>query len=131
MIIAMKRILLVDDDALMLELIARALGGYEVMTARDGDEALRLAAPGRRFDLLITDYLMPSMLGDELIARLRERRPNLKALVITGHGSVLERELPDWWNDMPHLAKPFTMGALREAVVRLIGEPTGADEQHS
>jgi FixJ family two-component response regulator len=65
---------------------------------------------------------MPSMLGDELIARLRERRPNLKALVITGHGTVLAGELPEWWKTQPHLAKPFTLTALREAVVRLIGE---------
>jgi CheY-like chemotaxis protein len=120
--IVSKRILLVDDDALMLELVARALPEYEVMTARDGEEALQLAVPGRRFDLLITDYLMPSMMGDELIARLRERRPSLKALVITGHGTVLERELPEWWSKQPHLAKPFSVAALREAVVKLIGE---------
>jgi len=64
---------------------------------------------------------MPEMTGDELLGRLRERRPNLKALVVTGHGEVLAREVPDWWNGEAHLTKPFTLAALRGAVERLIG----------
>jgi len=74
--------------------ITRALEGYEVTVARDGDEALQLAAPGSRIDLLITDYLMPTMMGDELLGWIRERRPSLKTLIITGHSEILERELP-------------------------------------
>jgi len=117
----LKRILVVDDDALTLQVIARALEGYEVTVARDGDEALRLAAPGSRIDLLITDYLMPTMMGDELLGRIRERRPSLKTLVITGHSEILERELSEWWTGQPHLTKPFTIAALRDTVTRLIG----------
>ncbi len=60
----------------------------------------------------------------KLLGRLRERRPRLKALVITGHGDILEREVPEWWRSEAHLAKPFTLAALREAVARLIGEPS-------
>ena len=121
-----KHILVVDDDALMLSMIGRALHDYEVTLARDGDEALRLTAPGMRLDLLITDYLMPAMMGDELLGRMRERRPSLKALVISGHGGLLEREMPDWWRAQPHLEKPFAISALRDLVVRLIGPPYGA-----
>jgi CheY-like chemotaxis protein len=117
----LKRILVVDDDALTLQVIARALEGYEVTVARDGDEALRLAAPGSRIDLLITDYLMPTMMGDELLGLIRERRPSLKTLVITGHSEILERELQEWWAGQPHLTKPFTIAALRDTVTRLIG----------
>jgi DNA-binding NtrC family response regulator len=122
-----KHILIVDDDALMLSMIGRALQDYEVTLARDGDEALRLTAPGMRLDLLITDYLMPAMMGDELLGRMRERRPSLKALVISGHGGLLEREMPDWWSAQPHLEKPFSISALRDLVVRLIGPPYGRD----
>ncbi|PYQ70609.1 MAG: hypothetical protein DMG04_24030 [Acidobacteria bacterium] len=122
-----KHILVVDDDALMLSVIGRALQDYEVTLARDGDEALRVTAPGMRLDLLITDYLMPAMMGDELLGRIRERRPSLKALVISGHGGLLEREMPDWWRAQPHLEKPFAISALRDLVVRLIGPPFGRE----
>jgi len=122
-----KHILVVDDDALMLSMIGRALQDYEVTLARDGDEALRLTAPGMRLDLLITDYLMPAMMGDELLGRIRERRPSLKALVISGHGGLLAREMPDWWRAQPHLEKPFAISALRDLVVRLIGPPYGRE----
>jgi CheY-like chemotaxis protein len=118
-----KHILVVDDDALMLSMIGRALQDYEVTLARDGDEALRLTTPGMRLDLLITDFLMPAMTGDELLGRMRERRPSLKALVISGHGRLLEREMPDWWRAQPHLQKPFSISALRDLVARLIGPP--------
>ena len=123
----MPNILVVDDDALTLALIAKALPEYEVALARDGAEALFAADREGALDLVITDYLMPEMTGDELLGRLRERRPGLKALVVTGHGEILAREVPDWWRAEAHLAKPFTLAALRDAVARLIGpaESTG------
>jgi CheY-like chemotaxis protein len=116
-----KRILLVDDDSSVLHILTRALTAYELTVAHDGPEALALA-DGQPIDLLITDYLMPVMTGDELIARLREQQPNLKFLVITGHGDLLDRESPDWWRDVAHLAKPFRIQALRDAVETLLTE---------
>lgn len=119
---AVKHILLVDDDALMLSLMSRALPDFTLTVARDGDEALAIASR-TRIDLLITDYLMPSMTGDELSGRLRAQQPDLKVLVVTGHADVLAREDPQWWHLQPHLAKPFRIDALREAVIDLIGLP--------
>ncbi len=117
--VLVKRILLVDDDTSVLQMLARALTSYELTMAHDGQEALAVAN-GRPLDLLITDYLMPQMTGDELIARMREQRPDLKALVITGHGDVLDRDSPDWWRGVAHLAKPFRIQALRDAVETLL-----------
>jgi len=125
--VRVQRILVVDDDALVLALIGRALADYEVDMARDGEEALQLAAPGRRVDLLITDYLMQTMTGDELLGRIREWRPHLKALIITGHQTVLEREVPQWLHAEAHLAKPFTLEELRESVIQLIGPPAASN----
>ena len=119
----MKHILVVDDDALMLSLIARALPDFSITAARDGNEALATVMQGPPIDLIITDYLMPSMTGDELLGRVREQLPDVKALVVTGHGEILQREVPDWWNAEAHLTKPFRLDALREAVIRLIGTP--------
>jgi CheY-like chemotaxis protein len=117
----MKRILLVDDDGSVLQLLAEALSEYEVVLARDGFEALAAEERLKQLDLLVTDFLMPSMTGDELIARVRERRPNVKVILITGHGDVLERESPRWWRDEVHLTKPFALDAFRERVSMLIG----------
>ena len=117
----MKRILVVDDDSSVLKLVTLALSSYDLTIARDGHEALALADRQLGFDLLITDYLMPEMTGDELIARIREHRPHLKVLVITGHGDVLDREAPDWWKSQPHLDKPFRIQALLDAVEALLG----------
>jgi len=114
-----KRILVVDDDTSVLNILTRALTSYELTIAHDGAEALALAN-GIPLDLVITDYLMPAMTGDELIARMREQKPNLKCLVITGHGDLLDRESPAWWSDVAHLSKPFRIQALRETVDRLL-----------
>ena len=116
----MKHILVVDDDRSVLNMLTRALSAYDLTVARCGSEALLLAHQCEP-DLLITDYLMPEMTGDELIARMRVLRPGLKALVITGHGDVLDRELPNWWQSEAHLAKPFRIQTLREIVTTLIG----------
>lgn len=101
-------------------MLTRALNTYDLAVARDGHEALAVAERQPTLDLVITDYLMPEMTGEELIARIREQRPNLKALVITGHGDVLDREAPAWWKSEPHLSKPFRIQALRDAVAALI-----------
>ena len=119
----MKHILLVDDDSSVLKFLMHALSQYRVSVARDPDEALTVAANVGSLVLLVTDYLMPSMTGDELIGRLREQRPALKVLILTGHDSILEIENPSWWAQEAHLAKPMEIEALRAAVAGLIGPP--------
>ena len=109
----MKHILIVDDDALMLSLMSRALPDFQLTVARDGDEALAIASQ-LPVDLLITDYLMPSMTGDELIGHLRERRPNLKVLFASGYAD-LSRFGGNLGNHAL-LKKPFRLETLAEAV---------------
>lgn len=123
----MKRILLVDDDRSVLQFLGRVLSGYQVTFARDGFEALAATESLDRLDLLITDYFMPEMFGDELIARARERRPNLPVIVMTGHGPVFDRDAPLWWQSNAHLDKPIQVDALRERVSMLIGDAPGVD----
>jgi CheY-like chemotaxis protein len=118
----MQHILLVDDDRAMLQLLGRALSHYNVTTAHSGFEALAAAERMEHLDLIITDYMMPEMFGDELIARARERQPDLQVLVVTGHGQILESIAPPWWREHPHLEKPFEVQALRQRVTALIGE---------
>ena len=119
---ALKHILVVDDDGAVLRVLVKALAGYRLTVARDGDEALLAIGRADPVDLVITDYLMPGMMGDELIGRLRETRPNLKVLVVTGHGDILDRERQGWWEDARRLTKPFGLDQLTKAVGDLLGE---------
>ena len=114
----MKNVVIADDDAGVLRLMQRSLAGYSVVVARTGAEALLLAARLQHCDLLITDYLMPSMLGDELAGRLRQACPDVKTLMVTSHSAYLQS---DECGTDARLAKPFHCTQLREAVASLIG----------
>ena len=118
----MKHILLVDDDAAVMGVLVKALRNYRLTVAHNGAEALTIVGGAESVDLVITDYLMPVMTGDELIGRLRVDRPDLKALVITGHGDILDREQHEWWETSRRLTKPFSIADLIAAVTALIGE---------
>ncbi len=118
-----KHILVVDDDSSILILATRALEGYRISAARDPNEALAIASQAPTLDLLITDFLMPSMTGSELVARIGELRPNVQVVVMTGHGNILEQENPPGWDRATHLPKPVDLDVLRATVARLIGPP--------
>jgi CheY-like chemotaxis protein len=116
----MKRILVVDDDSSVLQCLTRALSEYDVTVARDGCEALIALRNLKAFDLLLTDFFMPSMTGDELVARVHEHRPELKVLMMTGHADILDRAALPWWESVAHVPKPFHVQALRECVNGLL-----------
>jgi CheY-like chemotaxis protein len=118
-----KHIVAVDDDTSMLAVLERTLADYRVSTARDASEAMAILSARERVDLLITDYLMPGLTGQELAHQARATRAGLKVLVITGHAHAAERAEPEWWDSERHLVKPFRILALREAVDGLIGPP--------
>ena len=118
-----KHILVVDDDPNVLQLIGRLLGAdYQVSLARDGDEALAILRTGP-IDLLIVDYLMPTMTGQELVARSRAEGVTCPVLVITGHGRIVQQAEGAWWMNHPHLLKPFQYDELRDIVAKLLKEP--------
>lgn len=114
-----ERILLAEDAEPLRKLTQRFLeqGGYEVVSAARGEEAIELAAQhAEDFDLLLTDVIMPGINGRMLAERLLAKRPEMKVLYmsgytdsfIAGHG-VLERGL--------HLLhKPFTEDVLLQKV---------------
>lgn len=114
----MKHILIADDNAGIAALVARSLPGYKVTTAHNGVEALVLAKTLPQCDLLITDYLMPVLNGEQVATRLRVDRPTVKTLLMTAYGPLvaLDANATD-----AQLAKPFRPEALRHAVADLIG----------
>ncbi len=81
-----ERILLVEDDDGVRELVARVLGvaGYDVRIATRPSEALALAETNQ-FDLLMSDVVMPEMTGDEVARRLRAVQPELPVVFMSGY----------------------------------------------
>ena len=81
-----KRILLVDDEAMVRETLAMSLEdiGYTVLMAADGLEALDMLTAGANVDVLVTDLSMPVLDGLALIRKARSERPDMPAVLVTG-----------------------------------------------
>ena len=82
-------LLIVDDDEVFRERLAQALRqrGQDVVTAADGDEAIRAAEKGR-LQAAVVDLRMPGMTGTELLPKLLRLHPKLRVVVLTGYGSI-------------------------------------------
>ncbi len=121
-------VLLAEDDAPVRRLVARMLerSGFDVVEARDGEHALRLAQEDLdEFSLVVTDLMMPGMTGAELAMRLRDLRQDLPFLYVSGYRdeAVDLSRLPQ--QRAGFLAKPFTGEELARAASRLLGTPEG------
>src|SRR5262245_38769024 len=83
------RLLLVDDDDLLRQTLAKRFErqGLTVATAANGAEAVARAETGR-LDVALLDLHLPDMSGIDVLARLKELRPELEALMLTAHGSI-------------------------------------------
>ena len=116
-------ILLADDNEAVRTFASRSLDrmGYTVLTAANGREALQLALPGTRIDLLVTDLDMPGLSGLELAAEL----DHLPVLFMSGH----PRDLIDNGHEgeAHFIQKPFGMADLARAVEAVLaGRPSRA-----
>jgi len=118
-----KQVLIVDDNSAVLSTLAKALQPFNLTLAREPHEALTLAGGLRELDLVITDYRMPSMTGEELVGHVRERHPGVKALIMSGHRDVRDRDDPEWTREA-HLTKPYKLDTLRCVIAELIGAPS-------
>ncbi len=112
-----ERILLVDDEPMMVTLAREVLekAGYRVASAAGGPEALRIfeAAP-TAVDLVISDMTMPRMTGDLLACRVKEIRPGLPVILISGYSERLTPENMAAAGINGFLAKPLSrIGLLR------------------
>ena len=87
-----KDLLCVDDDldTLKLRKLVLEAAGYSVSTADSGESALRALAQGTNPDLVLLDYLMPGMNGNELALKLREQYPHLPLIAVSAVGQLPE-----------------------------------------
>lgn len=110
-------ILLVDDEEIVLEVgqeLLRAIG-YQVLTARDGEEAIQVHRQyGDNIGVVLLDMVIPNMAGGEAYDRMREINPEIRVLLSSGFGvdgeasEILERGCDGF------IQKPFTIKQLSE-----------------
>ena len=117
-------ILLVDDEEMVLEVGERFLKvmGYQVLTAREGREAIEVYQKHRdTIDLVLLDIIMPNMKGGEVFDRLKEINPEVKVLLSSGYSiddeasQILER------GGSGFIQKPFDMNQLSQSIRAMLG----------
>lgn len=120
----MAKLLLVDDNADLLGMQGEFLrmSGHEVVTATNGREALEQASV-TKFDLIITDLIMPDKDGIEVIVTLRRAMPHLKVIAISGGGRLNAKDylsIAQKLGAAATLAKPFSGSDLVATVDRVL-----------
>jgi len=124
----MARILLADDEPKLRDVFARYLRmlGHEVRTAGDGNEVMA-ALSEEPADLLVTDINMPDMDGMEILSALRKGGSRMPVIAISG-GGYLNKDLllasAAMLGALVTLEKPFSLEVLRDAVDRVLSEPS-------
>ena len=123
---ASKVVLVVEDEPALVSIYQRALErrGYQVLSARNGEEALQiLDAQGGQVDLVLSDIVMPGMSGRELVWRLRESKPEVQIILASGYADqdgalqMMEDQ------GVCFVAKPVDLNVLLGIVKEIIGEP--------
>ncbi|MBW1717073.1 MAG: response regulator [Deltaproteobacteria bacterium] len=121
------RILVVDDDILVLEALRELLAssGYEVRVATRGREALEILDQ-ERFDLLILDVVMPRMTGFDLAREVRKRddeMSNVKIIILTAKTEPRDLQSEEECGCNLYLTKPIDPGRLKELVKDTLEDP--------
>ncbi len=119
-----ETLLLAEDDPLVRYTAAKVLQrlGYEVLVARDGQEALQVLQQTGRVDLLVADVVMPGLSGPDVAMRALQQRPELRILYLSGHPQVFVDEGGVIGDGVELLRKPFTPDLLGERVRRLLDQ---------
>ena len=117
-----KRILLVDDDAEIIESLRLALeaNGYTVLVARDGNQGLALSERENP-DLVILDMMMPKRSGFLVLEKMRRTRETpMRVIMITANEGSRHKAYAEMLGVDDYIRKPFAMDRLLDSVDRLL-----------
>jgi YesN/AraC family two-component response regulator len=131
----MANILLVEDEPLVSETLASAMKskGHVVVTAGNGVEGLKRFAE-QRFDLVVTDIIMPDKEGIEMILEMRRHKPDTRIIAISGGGrtgNVEFLKMAGSLGAMATLKKPIRLAEFLSVLNDCLGRPNGAPKTAS
>ena len=119
----MKRVLVVDDEPVVLEVLQRILNkiGYDTEVADSGMSALDVFSK-KTFDLVLLDVLMPEINGFQVACEMRRRKPEQKIVIVTGLGVDVDGDNHDFpRTNVDHvLYKPFSFEKVKTVVDRAL-----------
>jgi PAS domain S-box-containing protein len=117
-----KTVLVVEDEALVRMLIVDVLGdlGYNVIEARDANEAMPALTSKQHIDLLLTDVGLPGLNGRQLAEVARQHRPDLRVLFLTGYAEHAMQRSDFLGAGMEMMTKPFEVEQLGAKVSSIV-----------
>ncbi len=117
-------ILFVEDEDSVRSFGVRALQkkGYDVVGCNSGENALEQIEMGKKFDLLITDMVMPGISGAELTKIVKEKLRNIKVILASGYSEEIVRQELDNFDDFDFITKPYSLGDLTAKVYEVTKE---------
>ncbi len=118
----MRRILIVEDEAIMRDSLRDWLAdvGYDVATAKDGDEALKTISE-QEFNLAILDLRLPGKDGIEVLKEAKVKTPHLKGVIITAYPSVQTAVAAIKEGAVEYMPKPFDLNELEKVIRQALG----------
>lgn len=120
-----ETILVADDNAALLSLLCVMLKrlGYRVIAAKNGAEAVELFEKEKgAIDLLLFDVVMPKMRGSKAASLIRQQRPEIPLLFITGYADEVERQEIEHLGEYTLIPKPLAMPYLEKNIRTLLGK---------
>ncbi|MGB9880953.1 MAG: response regulator, partial [Anaerolineae bacterium] len=125
-----ERLLVVEDDEAVRKLATEYLSrlGYKVTPARDGAEALGIVQEqGLDPDLVLTDVIMPTMNGKDLVDRLRQTRPSQKVIYMSGYTERAVAHAMHLDSNTLLVEKPFNLNDLAAKIRQLLDQPAAGN----
>ncbi len=119
-------ILVVDDEPQMINLCKSILGmgGYDILPAGNGEEALRLLRDGTTgVQLALIDIMLPGMNGVELARRVQALRPGIKVVLMSGYGPAEVTKLAGESSNFQVIWKPFRADSLLRMIENVLKAP--------
>ena len=119
------RILAIDDEPMVLQALRRMLREHEVVGVDQPRDALAMLLRGDRFDVILSDIMMPQMTGVGLYEELLVHRPELARRIVFMTGGAVSSRVADFLAVVPNvcLEKPFSAVELRAFIAQLLAEP--------
>jgi len=119
----------IDDEPFVCDAVKMMLmfDGHSVETASSGQEALAMFEAGK-FDVVITDYAMPAMKGDELALAIKAKAPSQPVVMITAYAEMIQASGNPLTGVDAVISKPFLLENLREAIAKVAPSSGGGQK---